>query len=654
MTGDGVPSGESSALADETYVFDSGDVVAAVAIVDSAYVDLDFGYRTVNRVKEAAATHGVTGTALELELIHATAHHLRREVDDRPGCDLGRDETDGLRWPRPIAQTPPNAVLLWEKIAGAATSPTAVARFEDLLFVKRHGNRFEHACRAARAYLSGVAGAPEIDMAVIDAVLRIWSLARSVSESTIDTQVRELMASVADQVMATTPGQHPGVVLPLLSALASGPIGGIDDPHDVDAMLRRAAETFTTDIHAGQIASDRRRRAKNNPDTLNQIARDEVAAHIKSANKTSEPAVKMLRLNAAAKLATQRGLPDVAREAARLMQQIKPSDLKMQRLRVEVPINAYTMEALAAPFTQGSSWRDGLAHFLNTGAPTGSIEHIQRTGKLVRGPLASIFPSTLLGSSGLPRASTQTEADETANDNSQVASFTAKYFGQGYALGLLRMPDVYSMPTVEELTLTLANEGCRDPRLAQGLAKGFKHYWDGDFESSVAVTIPKFEAAARAILQELDEGIYKVQISPNNYGGFVTLRPLLDELDKLALDPSWAHFYRWLFLGPYGANLRNDVAHGFIFDPGPTLAALILRAVSSLALVAGPLPDNQFEPGEASIPTRTRAEALYGLAHPVGERSTASNRLGAVAESLERLAMRIRARQAREAVDPEI
>ncbi len=132
-------------------------------------------------------------------------------------------------------------------------------------------------------------------------------------------------------------------------------------------------------------------------------------------------------------------------------------------------------------------------------------------------------------------------------------------------------------------------------------------------------------------------------------GGYVGLYVLLDELERLALDPSWAYFFRWLLLGPYGANLRNDVAHGFVFDPGPVYAALTLRAVSVLALVAGPLPDDQFgaQPDDESMNPRSRTEVNTVLAQPTGRAPAMLRVIVMVADRLERVAWWMRAPVAR-------
>lgn len=646
---DSEPEGgeETAGGPDEKYVFDPADVPVAAAIVDAAFTDLDFGYATVLRIQKAAKHQGTSGTSLEMELIHAAGHALQREIGGKPGCGLGRPELDStlLRWPRPIAQTPDEVVRLWQEVAATATSPAAIARFQDLLFTKQVGNGLERVRRATAAYLAAIDASEAIGMDEVDTLLRVWSLGRAVREPDVDGEIRRRMVELATEVITTTPGAHPGVSLPLLRALAVGPVRH-PDPHDVDALLAQAAATYTSDYLASQIARDRRSRAGRDQTKLDQIAQDEVAAYFAYADAATEPAVRMFRLNNAARVATQRGLPELARRAAALMQQIKPSELGLKVIRVESTLPSYVPENFIAPFTRGSSWRDGLAYFFATDPPSGSIDQVRKVGKSSRGALESFFPTMVFGAGGLPRASTQSQDDEDAQDMSRAASMAAQLFGRCLAEGLTRMSDVYGTPTVEELTSAIVAHGCRDPQLAQGLAKGFKYFWDSDFEAATAVVIPKFEAAARALLRELDEGIYKVQVSKDP-GGYVGLYVLLDELEKLALDPSWTYFFRWLLLGPYGANLRNDIAHGFIFDPGPMFAALTLRAVSVLALVAGPLPNDRFstEPDEEATEPRPRPEILSALAHPGGRASMLERAMATVADRLEHTAWRIRARR---------
>ena len=65
-------------------------------------------------------------------------------------------------------------------------------------------------------------------------------------------------------VMKDAPGTRLGVVLPLLRALAHGPVN-LPEPHDVDGLLTHAASVFRKGYLAQQIASDRRGRAADDP-----------------------------------------------------------------------------------------------------------------------------------------------------------------------------------------------------------------------------------------------------------------------------------------------------------------------------------------------------------------------------------------------------
>jgi hypothetical protein len=94
-------------------------------------------------------------------------------------------------------------------------------------------------------------------------------------------------------------------------------------------------------------------------------------------------------------------------------------------------------------------------------------------------------------------------------------------------------------------------------------------------------------------------------------GGYPGLYVLLDKLEEIALDESWTYFLRWLLLGPFGANLRNNLAHGLPTNTSPEYAALTLRAVSVLTLVASPMT-----PDSIAAQDRERATLVRLLSAP--------------------------------------
>jgi hypothetical protein len=89
----------------------------------------------------------------------------------------------------------------------------------------------------------------------------------------------------------------------------------------------------------------------------------------------------------------------------------------------------------------------------------------------------------------------------------------------------------------------------------------------------------KVEAAARALLLELNEPLYRAAV-----GQFPGLGSLLPPLLDNEFDPDWERFLRTFLLND-GSNVRNLVAHGFADSVGPVEAALALRAGALLILL---------------------------------------------------------------------
>ncbi len=130
-----------------------------------------------------------------------------------------------------------------------------------------------------------------------------------------------------------TPGQRPGVTLPLLGALARGPLrkkrmSVATDPVPVDELLERAANSCVRGPEATEIA--RYRRPGHRHHGIAAIDREEIAAYRRDADAAGHPAQQMLLLRDTARVAADRGHHDLARGAAAAMQQIAPDDLDLQ------------------------------------------------------------------------------------------------------------------------------------------------------------------------------------------------------------------------------------------------------------------------------------------------------------------------------------
>jgi hypothetical protein len=637
------------------YNFDPAVVAVATRVVDRAFAKALDGFLAASAITEAAAAHNLSkDSPLVRELVLAASYPLRLDRGGRPGCDLGPAAGEGTAsWPPTIRTVKEPVVELWRAIAATATAPAAVARFEDLLFCRRDGDGLARATRAAQAYVEA-AGRGELDMDAVEAIVRAWTLARFVRQEALEARIRTELAEIAAGILESCPGERPGVVLPMLGALAEGPVGAdrsrLPDPIDVDELLEHAAQAFSRGDLASKVAGFRRSRTRDQV-ALEAIARDEVAAYFREADASATPFVRMHHLEAAARVARARGLPDLVRAATSAMQRIKPSELGLQLITASGSLPRFVPESWLRQFTRSPDWREAMKWFLAGPPPTGDVERLREFERETRSGLRGLFPVTLLGGDGLPRATANHEDDRAAHEMSFAARVNAEHLGGMMAEGLRRMADYYGIPSEDDLVGLFTGMGGRDVRLARSLAKGFHHFWDGDFESCVHVVAPKFEAAARSLLRELDEGVYRVQAGKDP-GGYPGLYVLLDELEKLALDETWAYFFRWLLLGPYGANVRNEVAHGFIFDISSTYAALTLRAVSVLVTVAGPPALHNFGPHgndeeREDIATRDRTTVLGLLASPLASAGWIDRPSGWAARQLDRAWWRVQMARAR-------
>jgi hypothetical protein len=616
------------------YVHDDAAAPKAAGLVDAAYGAAMRWWDIADHLRSQATDAGVEPEApLVRELILAVSYRLRLNHGGEAACDLvPQTDTGDFAWPPRIAEVLPDVIALWRDVAGLAEHQAARAHFSDLLFERRDGNGRDRAVNAGTAYLATARSSQETDLDVAACLVRAWDLARKVSAWPLLSEVyAELVARSDAEMSGGTP--RPGYVLPMIAAVAAKPTRAqqdrapetIPDSATVDRLLEAAFTTFTADYLASQITSLMRARTSD-PAEIEEINRREVPAHLTAAAATAGMA-RQFHLQHAIKTARSRGLPDLVRQATAELQQIPVKDLGLKRSSSSIRVPRDQVERFLEAFTVNPDWREGLGFFLRTSCPTGELEQLRQDARDIAkvAVLSSIIPRTILGKDGVPRWTAASEEDRQAEQVASLARIRAENQGRVLADGLNRMADRYGIPPEPDLAIFLSADGQMDQSLALSLARGFRHYWSGDYEACVHVIVPKIEAAARALLRELDEGIYRLQVAkdPGQYPG---LYVLLQELEKLALDESWAYFLRWLLLGPPGQNIRNEIAHGFVGDVSPSYAALALRAAALLITITAPQPstvirsagDEQDRPADlAELPERDRDDILAILNQPV-------------------------------------
>lgn len=631
--------GSGEEVADEEaatpYLHESAVVETAVRLVDQAYGAAPRWWGDVT--KEVRSTAEDLGLKPEMplvrELIFAAAYVLRLAPGGQAGCELRPSvDEEHYAWPPRVADVNVDTVCLWRDIADRARHPAARARFNDLLFVRRDGPGRQRAVSAVDAYLEGAESRLDTDLDVTMFLVRAWELARRVGDWELAARVCERLVTRAEtELSGRTP--RAGIALSMLAAVAAKPTRkqereapeSSEYRETVGRLLEAAFIAFQDGFQVSYVVEIMRERARDTAD-LEKINRREVEAYFSQA-ASSVGLARQSHMHEAARMARNRGFTDLARKAAAELQAIPAKDLGLQKFSWSVRLLPDQVERFLGGFTVSPDWCGGLRYFLNTGCPTGDLAALKRgvrdVAKLT--PFLSATGRVLLTDEGLPRLISSEDGDRTAQMQATNARNLAELQGRLLAQGLKRMADRYGVPAEAELAILLSGGGQGDEPLALSLARGFRHYWAGDYEACVHVVVPKAEAAARALLVELDEGIYRIQAGKDP-GQFPGLYILLDELEKLALDESWAYFLRWLFLGPFGVNIRNEIAHGFITDIGPVYAALVLRAASMLITAAAPQPPSAVigsrrSSGQtadlAELPVRDRDDILGLLMHPV-------------------------------------
>jgi hypothetical protein len=173
---------------------------------------------------------------------------------------------------------------------------------------------------------------------------------------------------------------------------------------------------------------------------------------------------------------------------------------------------------------------------------------------------ARIATRVSFGNNDLPKQVSTGDEDALAAELVNAESLEMSTQGEFLARGLDLIAYRFGIPNQEELTAFLTSYECR-PQWASILATALRLYWVREFTASAHLAAPKVEAAARALLLELNEPVYRAYVG-DSIGQFGGLGVLLEPLVENNFDRDWERFLRTFLLGD-GKNVRNNIAHGF-------------------------------------------------------------------------------------------
>ena len=587
MSGSEADASAEVAASGAAYVFNPSIVPVLARLADEACAGMSFLALASSRIHELAAglSPPVDATAVR-ELAASFYYRLVLTRGDAPKADARLEPVDNMdwNWPRPMRMADENVRALWAALAKHVTHPAARSLFSDILFSLRIGNGRDNADRAARGYMDALGGDLE-PVHQVEGLVRAWTLARSVGLAELEGQITRRMQEMAVDGVARR--EAPGVVIPLLVALA--------EPHrrrratrvadrEVDELLDQALTVYPDSYLVAEIAALIRKRAGTNSQRAAMASRAEVEAHLREAGSAEPGLAQMAHLQQAASAARRLGVADLEAAAVSRMQSAPP--IQWTVISHDVTIPASKLESFLRQFTSPPDWRTAIARWMNLGPPTGRLANNEAAARaaLDASVLQRLARLVVYSESNMPERTVMTDDERFQHQLAQQESMQCRMSGLLLASALNRVKQHYGTPSRTEVTAFLTDRYRTDAWLAQSLATAFDLFWHEDYEASAHLAIPKIEAAARGLLLELDEPLYRTELG-SAHGQFPGLGVLLPPLLAHGLDPDWERFLG-TFLLSRGSNIRNLICHGFIHDVAPGEAALILRACALLVLIA--------------------------------------------------------------------
>lgn len=540
-----------------------------------------------------------------LVLVHAFLYTLRDDEIPQAGVKLTPMDGPSLL-PIALRDSPSDVRDAWLALASEVTHPVARARFYDIVFTLRlMPNNRQAAELAARAYLDGVGGSQNA-RALAYGVVRAWTLARSVGSTALEQESAERMLRMAGVLVDRH--EHPYAVIPMLCALTTPPRGRTAEAIDsaVDAVLDRALATYSQTHVLKDLAAIVRKRAAGDAARVDAANRRLIEAMLYEARAATEPMVIRALFNEAASVARQLGVADLERVAIAALQSAPPLTWDSTAYPFTPPASFFDM--YLPGFHEATTWQEALGIWLHTGAPTGRHEtNLETTRQTQQVSVIRYLATTVVFRDNDMPARTLAGDDEIfARDLARTELHYLGIHGIFLANAAYMIAARFGIPSRTDIEDFLRGFG-GDPALMNVLATALQHFWVAEYDSAVHLAVPKVEAAARALLLELNEPVYRAAVGDAT-GTFPGLGVLLSFLLDNDFDPDWERFLRTFLLGD-GSNVRNLTAHGFIHDIDPLNAAAAIRALAVLALIT---PE--------SAARRDAAAVKAALANPIGAR----------------------------------
>lgn len=553
-------------------------------------------------VSVASALRRVAGTDEDpvQALIAGLEYHLVLATDTRtPNGPFGpMIEARGKRYPASldrIEELVPGTVDLWRRAASMAPLALVRARFNDLLWELKIGERpHEYAQQAIDAYIAAIEEGFGHAVEMREGVQRAIEVASQINDP--ERRAGAVGAAVTlIEAAINTEERRPGVALPLLEML-------VDDrpdrqPPHLQELLTRAAERFGDD--PWNLESALELQARLIPREERPATHTRVVEAFRDLARRSDGLVRYAHLQHAIEVAESYGLTGLADEVRREVEGMTEDELGLQVISTEVTIPNEAVEKFVAWFVGDDNLESALGRFgayLPSGDPDENRAFVEK--QMADHPLQYLVTRMQIGpENSLLRSTSESDA--------QAEQALLDHEAHGASIFSLFAVDILDEIRERYGPVSAAASAFETELIQRTVAtkigRSLELYEHGDFDSCASVLAPRLERVLRNVAGASGLTVTRSPDRRGRSGGVKGLGELLSLMEG-ALPEQTRRYLKMLLSEVTGLNLRNRISHGLDDEIAQREAVLLIHCACHLRLLVPdeqPLPDGS-GPGTGS------------------------------------------------------
>jgi hypothetical protein len=567
------------------------DETLAYALATACECAVHEDFQSVVSVASALRNMAEEGDDPLRGLVAALEYHLRLDDEQRePYGPFGpMMEFDGKCYPAPldrIEDLEPDILPLWERVLGLAPIALVRARFADLLWEVRFGDRpVDYARAAIDEYVAAARGDFGHAVELGDAARRAVELATRINDPARRGSAVEAAVGLVVEAIESEE-RKPGVALRLLDMF----VRDRPDrrPPGLDDLLDRAIDRFGADPWNLESALEMQVRLA--PPDQHPAIWSRASHTFRDLAGQSEGLVRYAHLQHALELAEDHGLRELADDIRQEVEGMTEDELDLRTISTEVTIPREDVDRFIEAFVGDDTWDAALSRF-GAHLPTGDTdENREFVEQLMQDhPIQFLVTRIHIGPENSLVRSSAGEDDAAEQALIQHEAQRASMFSL-FAVEIIEKIRERYGPVSRDATW-FENEFI-DAATARRIAKSIELYEAGEFDAAASVLAPRLEKVVRRLASFAGIPVTQSPDRRGRPGGVKGLGEVLSLLKGVLPEPT-RRFLRVLLVETTGLNLRNRISHGFDDEIGQREMTLLIQAACHLRLLESepPSPD---------------------------------------------------------------